>query len=436
MKLTTLIDEMQPLLHDDTALWGRPELLRALQDGYRDMLARSHAVVRPFQLEIPGRIAYSLTQEWEKQLALGQALVFTVAVRASRTLQATYLWESEAIEGIEPSNSLDATSQPWERAYSDEVDARFRFVLPHSNERTLKVYWDNQRLAHTSTRELDLFETQWWRYIGRPLAWLADSDATGIFDIFEIQTVYTQAYDLRDADSGTPRSFASDDARLYEVRSAVQAWDWAYTGSADHGFVDGLGLRIASYATATDSDSFGIYSWESDTSTASDEDRPLIATGALEASGLVDDLQLGVGLLRRIESSERQYLAASYDSGDDLRGVARRFASGDNALTVWQAIVPARNLTEDDEPGLLPPQFAKYIKFYALSKAFGRAGEGYRPDLAQHFAALYELGVSLLTMLGTPSVLDRVYVRDQAQDAGIQAPARVRLPSTFQRVDW
>lgn len=433
MILASLLDEVQSYLHDDSTIWSRAELLRWANDGYRTMLAQSRAVVRPFQLDVPGRSAWSTTFGWESRHALGTAPVFTISIKAQVALSATYLWETEAVERIDPTTTLDCTSQQWERAYSDEVDAHFQFVLPKSNERPLKVYWDNKRLAHTGARELDasLRQTAWWRQTSEPLAWLPALGSEGALELFELQTTYHQAYELRYGDSGIPRAYSSDAGRAYVVQSSAQTWDFAYTSSGDLDQVTGLGYRFAYVVSSTLTDGYGSYSWESDTNTASDESTDQIATFDWESSD--PHVELALGVSRQLLSNDRQYVAVSYDSGYDLAGSPRRFASGDDALTIWMAIVPTRPLTESDEPGLLHPRLHMYIKFYVLGKALGRPGQGYRPDLAQHWDALYQLGVGLLTMLGTPSVLDRVYAREQTQDASIQAPPKVRLPATFER---
>ena len=435
MNVETLIDQAQSFLHDDGALFSRAELLRWVNDGYRDMVAASRACVRPYQMDMPGRTAWSCAFPWEDRHAPGTQRFFTKATRSAVPMHATYRWEVEAIDNVEPTNSLDCVTQLWEQEYSDDIDAHFRFPLPESNERPLKVYWDSKRLAHTSSRELDLGENEWWREGGEPVAWLPGLGRERSFEVFEVRTTYGQGWDMRNLEQGTPRQFSSDASRTYEADSRTNTWDYAYTTSADvEGdlLVDGLGFRITSELS---DGSFATFAWEADTTEETDADDGLTVVSHDFEDGMeaLADIELGVGLLRRVRSPDRQYLAAAYDSGQDQRGIARRFATGDDALTVWHAILPTRQLIEGDTPDLLPAQLHKYLKFYVLSKAFGRVGEGYRPDLAQHFAALYQLGGGLMATLGTPSVRDRVYAREQTTDASVRTPPRVQFPSTFQR---
>jgi hypothetical protein len=357
---------------------------------------------------------------------------FTITIRAAVTVQATYKWETEEVEGITPTDSLDVVAQLWEQTHLTDLDHHFRFYLPKSNTRPIKVYWDSKRLAHTSERELDLMETRWWREAGEPLAWLQGVGPEATFEVFEIQTDYNQSYELQGFDQGgMPRLYSSDDAanRQYETDSPVQTWDYGYTSSPDSGMIPGFGLRITVVISDLDSDALGVFSWEADTTVDSDEALDFVGTAAWEL-----DVEIGVGVGRRILSTDRQYLGTAYDSGQDLLGIPRSFGSSENALTVWQAITPTRALTESDVPDLIHSQLHKFIRFYVLNKALSRPGEGYRPDLAQHYAGLYQLGVGLLAVLGTPSILDRVYAREQTKDASIQAPPRVRLPSTFEKV--
>jgi hypothetical protein len=176
-----------------------------------------------------------------------------------------------------------------------------------------------------------------------------------------------------------------------------------------------------------------MFSWEADTTEDSDDENG-DTPGTIATEADYYDIELGVGIARWLKSDDRQYLGVSYDSGQDLLGIPRRIASSDDSLTVWHTVLPDRPLTEEDEPDLIPSQCHKYIWFYVLAQAFGRKGEGNRPDLSEHFAALYKLGEGLLAMLGTPSVLDRVYAREQVRDASIQAPPRVRFPAEFPRM--
>jgi hypothetical protein len=436
LTLDTILDQVQQVLHDDEAVWTRAELLRWAQDGYRLLCYTSGCVVRPYQSDVPGRVAASFTHDWETTEHFGTYRIFTRTV-GNRPLRVTFLWEVESLEGITPTNSYNVTTQLWEEAYSSDTDAHARFALPRQSDRPLKVYWDSKRLAHTTTRELDQSYERWWRDGGEPIATLPGVGPEKSLEIYMLQTNYVQTWNLTGGYYGMPRQFSSDASRTYGINSSHTTWDYAYTSSADSGASSGTGLLIAENLLDSSNGTRSLFSWETDLTVTTADDTGstpgTIYTHEWEGDGAT---QLGVGIARWLKSGDRQYLGVAYDSGQDLLGISRRFASSEDSLTVWHTILPDRPLTEDDEPDLLPDQAHKYIKFYVLAQAFSRKGEGQRMDMAEHFSQLYQLGAGLLAMLGTPSVLDRVYAREQVKDASIQAPPRVRLPAEFPRYPW
>lgn len=441
MIVRTIIDNARSLLHDraddDTPTWTDDELLRWLNDGYRDLLVGSHAVVRPYQFDLPGRAAWSGVQEWEDRHAPGTYRRFTTPC-ATLHAQVCFLWEVEQLANISPTNSNACVSQLWERTAldADEIDDHFRFALSKTHERPLRAYWDGKRLLSVSTKEQDIRNTEWWKEGGEPFYWSQGVGREQSFEVFEVVTDYHQSYFLQGLDNGIPRHFSSDtDERIYGVETDPTAWDYGYTNGGDGGAgtpATGLGVRIT-YQATTALDTFGIHLWEKELTdgTAVEAETDSVDAGIGTQQWETPYWTLGIGGIRGLASSERQYVACAYDAGDQLVGSARYFGSGDQAITVWETIVPNRDLTVEDTPALIPSQLHKYLKFYVLSRAFGRTGQGYRPDLAQHYAALYQLGVGTLAALGTPSLRDRVYAREQVQEASVHAPPRVRFPSTF-----
>lgn len=444
----SILDDVQSNLHDDGSVWRRAELLRWLNDGYRQLLAQAHPVTRPFQIDVPGRTAWSATFEWEDRHAQGTFRRFTTPMQNAHS-QGTYRWETEALAGIEPTNSYDCITQLWERAHSSDIDHHFRFALGKHHERNRLVYWDDERIWPISTKETDLRSTRWWVETGEPFMWTAGVGRDATFEVFEVQTDYNQSYFHQDGDYpeagigiyGLPRGFSSDASRTYEVDSGVDRWDFSYTSSADVGFATGLGFRFTRQSD-DDLSSYPVHVWEEEhldgdltaTEAGTNSTASGVTTHWWEAEFAGVEVRLGVGAARGLSSANRQYFAAAYDSGSQLLGTGRSFASSANAITVWEIIVPSRDLDEGDTPELIPVRCHRYLRFYVLAKAFGRTGEGNRPDLAQHYASLYQLGVGLLATLGTPSLLDRVYAREQVREASVLAPPRVRFPSTFPAV--
>lgn len=422
MTLEEIIDKAQERLHDDGVLWSRTELLEWANDGYRQMLAQSQAVIRPYQYDMPPRCTFAGTQEWE-DISDGTFQRFTRPIRNYNT---TFDWEVEQLEGVpSPENSYPAVTQLWETAYTDDTNRHFRFIVGKAHDRPIRVYWDDKQLTGTSDRELDLHDTRWWRESGEPIAWLKGDGRDQSFEIFEALTSYTQAYDLKDATQGIPRHF-SGPTRTYGVSDALDTWDYAFTGGGDFD-VPGLGRRI----TQEGSSYFYLFAWEADLGTDS---AATVITQSWEANyAPLAQYYVPVGLARRILSDERQYLAAPYDDGGSFlqTGSPRDYKSSKDSVTLWEAIVPTRNLTEQDIPVLIPAQLHKYLKFYVLGKAFSRRGEGQKIDLAAAYINLFKLGLSIFTNLGNLTFIDRVYAREDANGGIKGRPPRVRLPATY-----
>lgn len=434
MLVETILDNAQEFLHDDGAIWPRSELLHWLNDGYRQLISQSRAVVRPFQMDLPPRTSWAGTYEWEDRHADGTFRKFTHTVQSGQ-VQATSRWEAEMLEGITPTASLEGTSQLWERTLSGEQDSHFLVVLSKAHEQARKVYWDDKRLHGASTKELDLLQTDWWSQGGQPLYFLpSNAGRDGSYEVYEIVTAYQQAYDLQEMENGIPRQFSG--SRTYQVALATDNWDYAYSDAGDAGGAPGLGWRFTGQATDTDQ-TFFCFSWEEDQleggTTFADADP--VGTNPGDSMHGADEVLLGVGLAREIRSEDRQYVPAPYDSGAaEIFGAIRDFKSSEDSLTVWEVIVPTRPLTESDVPGLIPRQFAKYLKFYVLSRAFSRKGQGFRPDMAQHFTSLFQIGIEVLTKIADLSMIDRNYARQDFIASGtLGRPPRVQLPSNFER---
>lgn len=435
MLVETILDNAQEFLHDDGDIWPRTELLSWLNDGYRQLIAQSHAVVRPFQIDVPGRHTWAATQEWEDQYGLGIFRKFTLTIESAR-VQACSRWECEFIEGITPTTSLESATQLWERSVSESNNEnRFMFVLSRAHEMPVKVYWDDKRLVGASSRELDLHQTEWWQQPGMPIFFFPSvGGRDGSYEVYQLLTSYSQGYELQFMENGIPREFSGE--RTYDVASGVDRWAYAYTDGGDAGMSVGLGLRITGQATDS-AKTFFLWSWEEDLlegeTTFANGDP--IGTFANESMFGADEITLSVGMGRMVNSEDRQYIPAPYDSGtQEICGIPRDFKTSEDSLTIWEAIAPTRELTESDVIALIPQQMAKYLKFYVLSRAFSRKGQGFRPDMAQHFQSFFQIGLALLTKIGNQGFIDRVYGRQSFTGSPIARPPRVQFPTNFERV--
>lgn len=447
MLVADIISAARSYLHDATgSVWSDDELRRHLNDGYRQLIAGSLPVVRIFQLDIPARDTGAGTQEWEDEHVSGLYRRFTTPIQ-NLHWQGTYRWEAEFLAGsITPTNSYDCCTHDWERSFvSDNVDNHFRFVLARTHEMPRYAFWGDKRLGSRSVSELDLRDQRWWVEAGEPVVYLSGVGRELSFEIFEVESTYTQAYWLRDYETGAPREITSDASRTYDVATGLALWDYAYSSGEDYlanlglhfgGNDDspvGLGFRFTTLDTTDNY--YYTFSWEEDFSTTTDADSAYVVTQGWEVEFVgQNDIYLGLGLLRGIESEDRQYLPMAYDSGRENHGIARDFHSSDDSISIYEHITPGRTLLDDDAPELIPSQLHFLLKYYIIGTVLSQPGEGYRPDLAQHWLALYNLGVGILAALATPSFAESSLARGQAREVRAPTPPSVRLPSTYPRV--
>ena len=427
MIVETIIDAAQDMLHDDGKVWGRDELLEWLNDGYRQLLAQSCACNRPYIIDVPGRHAWAGTQEWEDRHGPGTFRKFTESVN-SGAIQASSKWEAESIDGIASTQSLEGVTQLWERTLSGHAEARFSFITSKAHEKPVRIYWDDRRLMGASVREMDMLDTDWFQQGGRPI-FAFPNGRDGTYEVYQMVTDYAQGYDCKNGESGgLPRLFSG--SRTYVVDSPTDRWAYAYTDSGSAGAMPGLGFRITGQAT-DESQTFYVFDWEREHLEGGTDFEDSTDVG----SSLFDNLALlGVGVAREIRSTDRQYVPAPYDSGaPEICGIPRDYKSSEDSLTIWEAIVPTRPLTEADSLAMIPKQFGKYLKFYVLSRAFSRKGEGFRPDLAQHFTSLFQVGVGVLKKIANLGYVDRVYARESFRGSPTGRPPAVQLPASFER---
>jgi hypothetical protein len=134
------------------------------------------------------------------------------------------------------------------------------------------------------------------------------------------------------------------------------------------------------------------------------------------------------GIPRRIMSPHRQYLATL-----GTWGIPRRYASSAGNLLILEVVGPeVPDLGEDDEAALLPRQMRKYLVYFTLAQAWGRQGEGQRPDLAALCQTLFQHGVQVLKSLAWITRKDEQQSRGPAY-AQLRYRPTVQLPSNYPR---
>ena len=203
------IDAVQLKLQDDGAIWSREELVRWFNDGLRMMMARTGARKVFTAMPIPPRHKFAYTNGWESQYADGAGRKFTYT-HSRATLEATNLWEAESQEGFAATTLLNV-SHLWELAYAEtEVDAHYRFYLPHDATKILDVWYDHKHLESVVVRELDGLEDSWWRVQGEPYFWSYGLGRNKTFEVYEIKTGYADSYTKSNGPNGIIRRITGD----------------------------------------------------------------------------------------------------------------------------------------------------------------------------------------------------------------------------------
>ena len=440
--IETILDQAQEKLHDSGTLWSRNELLRWFNNGYEEFLRVSACVRRFAMIDVPPRYAFTYTHEWEVRFTNqgpSRMMAFP-ALNAKR--RCTALWEVQHLEGVTPSAARVGLTQDWERSHQTDVDHHFIFALPQNHEIVLRVAWDHKKLFPVTVRELDSLDTGWMRLVGEPRWWTNGTGRINSVEVFEVRTDYGQAYAHWEYEHGVPRGF--DGSRTYAVDSTVEN-GYAYTTSGDSQaltlsnprLLSGVGSRVTRKASDS-ATSFCMQTWEEDTVEAASTIRTGGTIGTYRWEYLqhgADAVSFGVGTIRSITSADRWYWAQNQGmSTNNMLGIVRGFASSEDAVEVTEVVVPDVDLQEEDSPDLLPTQAQKYLRFYVLSRAFGRTGPGQNFKLAGHYEQRFERGVQFFKKLADVAYKDHVYTREMADDRDPSRVSFVRFPSTFESV--
>ncbi len=424
------LDEIQGRLHDAAAIWSRAELLRLYNDAYRQLCALSGAVRRWRPTDLPGRHTFGITQEWESASSYrGTVRKPTHAVQSER-LQGINLWETEAIEGVTPTNSLDGHTQDWERAYRDGgSDLHYQFSFPRNHQRVIRLQWQNRKLHPVGVRDLDDSNTRWFTQMGEPRWWTTGIGRVRSVELYEVASTYHQAYQLPTTAEGIARGFSGERTWGVDVPHENPT-AFGFTSQADIPSLLGLGARITMTPI---SDVAPIHAWESDLLNGETAlmDSATIGTYAWEHAFGAERVLLAVGQARSVLSNDRQYLPVTSDATlGSLLGRIVDWRSSEDSVFALEVVVPDTDLAESDVPTLIPPQMMKYLRYYVFSRAFGRPGEGRQPILADFYGRRFQRGVELFRSFGNIARHDRVYQREAMMPAR-KRPAYVRLPAEF-----
>lgn len=441
----TILDQAQERLHDNGSIWTRTELLRWGNDGYREFLAKSRCVRRITLIDVPPRYAYTYCHDWESRFTEQGPARRMLWPSLDRAYACTGQWEAERLEGVTPTNSQAGHTQDWERVHLTDSDQHFVFALPRNQDVILRVAWDHKRLWAQTVKELDELDSAWYREVGEPTWWTNGTDRIRSIEVFEIRTDYAQQYNPQDFQlGGLIRGWSG--SRTYSVTSDLNN-AYAYSNGGDGHVLrtvgsalitTGFGWRFTGKATDS-AETYYTQPWEKEQV----EGSTVSSTGGIVGTYRWEYLQgfatattpsFGVGTPRSLTSPDRQY----WGQGDgpatnNLQGGIRVAASSEDSVEVWHVVVPVGELGETDVPDLLPDPAHKYLRYYILSRAFGRTGPGQNYAMAGHYLARFNRGVAVWKKLADVTFKDMNWQREGADRIGGIRKPYPRLPSTYEQ---
>ena len=441
--VSTELTTIQSRLHDAGAIWSRTELLRLMNDGYRALTANSGAVSRFTPLDVPGRHTYALSYPFETRHTSQGTWWLPLLPCYAGSRRATAQWEAEHMEGVTVTVALVGMTQQWERAHTTETDRHYSFGLPSDHERVRRIEWNGRVLRPASVREFDELDDAWMRQTGDPSWWTIGTGPIRSVELYEITTEYIQSYQLIDATRGLPREITGD--RTYSVSAFGASNAYAYSTDGDKDgltkaatvLIAGLGYRFTLEHNIRTS-VLATYDWEVEQLNGEAQtvhtSPAYIGMFTWESEFTTVYIDFGLGSVRGVSSADRQYLPLISDpTATPLIGGIRDWHSSTDNVMVLETVVPSVDLSELDKPVLVPDAMQKYLRYYVLSRAFGRDGEGMNLEMSDHYDKRFMRGVRFLTKLADVAFADRTY-RRQEQTTARDRPPLVRLPSQFERV--
>jgi hypothetical protein len=311
-------------------------------------------------------------------------------------------------------------------------DSPNRFALPKDHERVAAIYFDHRRLQVAEVRELDYADSSWPTLSGFPLAWTTGLGPTLTFEVYMIPPAAGDTY----SHVGSTFEVSVTDPYL-QVGTTPYGLARRFSGTRTYVPAPAPGLGIPRVITSPEHQyvpaggALGIPRRYSTT-------EMLVETSG-RSTGLarrfsgqrtyVPSPAPGLGIARNISSPDRQYLATV-----GTLGFPRRYKSSRGNLLVLEVVGPGlEDLHEEDSVRLIPTPMTKYLRYYALARAWEKQGEGSNEALAALCQQRFDRGVDIMRHVAWLSRKDETFQRLPVDAARGRRQPTAQFPPSYQR---
>lgn len=209
--VASLIDQITERLGDNASVASRAEILDWLTDGYGRLVREAATPCMLEAHDIPPKVSYAVTYEWERQYVRGTTRKFTYTHQSGR-YECTYLHETSIHAGQTAIDSLGNVTQLHMLAHiTHSTDSPYRFALPRRQD--LQALWyDHKLLLPVPGRNLE-GAGNWWQIEGL-LSHYSTDETHNEFDLYRVETTNQGVYET-DRPIGIPRQITGD--RTYAI---------------------------------------------------------------------------------------------------------------------------------------------------------------------------------------------------------------------------
>lgn len=361
VRLTDLSAKVLRRLGDDAStppsarVWSDSEIEGYIRDAIRDLVVTCELLwdVRHID-DLPAGL--TITGAWEAAYLPVGAVILGPATHTGE-------WERDYVEGLYPANYTGT----WERDDDHLIHGLIPAAepMPERMHKIDRATWNGGRISPMQTRTLRRRDNYFETIRGQVYGYLMDRDGVNIFRKFRAPSSNADHYEVVGS-FGTLKGSAEDSSIVtnLEIRMHIDEWGVVVNGALDYG----LSLFwdfVPPNASVGLSNTEGI-------------------DAASEFSGDTVMSADGFGVVRRLPG---------YFPGGGPWGVVRRI-SRDTHNTRIEGFMRPEVLSDSAAWIELPSWILKYVRHYALWRAYARRGIGQNMTLAAHYKARYQAGVS------------------------------------------